>query len=81
MALPTGTYYSDPAATHAVEVLGGGFGSGVYGYYTNEFDAHRVRRFLKGQGAEIARVVDYDPADDTPSIHPLVEAGLKGYAS
>lgn len=76
MALLEGTYCSDPDATHTVDVFGGPFGDGIYGYYTNEFDAHRVRRYVLNNGAQIAEVNPYDPANISPGMHPFIAKSL-----
>lgn len=79
MSLPKSTYCSDPAATHIVNAMGDKIGAGIYGYYTNEFDAHRVCRYLKKNGARVATVEPYDCNDEMPSIHPLIEASWAGH--
>jgi len=79
-ALPESTYCSDPEATHTVDIFGGPFGSGIYGYYTNEMDAHRVRKWVSDNGATIAQVNPYDPhAPVVAGMHKFVELSLDGY--
>lgn len=67
------TYYSDPAATHIVESKGEHCGNGIFGYYTSEFAAHAVKRWIQ-QSGDYARVSPYNR--DTPafegSIHPFI---------
>lgn len=71
--LPRSTFCTDPRATHTVDTADPDFGYGIYGYYTNEFDAHRVKRWLKQQNCAVAVVVAYDPkAEVTPGIHPFI---------
>lgn len=74
------THCSDPAATHIVTVAGGDFGYGIFGYYTNIFDAHRVQRALIKAGASISGVEAYNPeSPNNAGIHPLIEAHFNGY--
>jgi hypothetical protein len=78
--LPKSTYCSDPEATHTVDVLGGPFGGGIYGYYTNEIDAHRVRKWVTDNGATVAQVNPYNPnAPVVAGMHKFVELSLNGY--
>lgn len=67
------TYYSDPAATHIVESKGEFCGNGIYGYYTSEFAAHAVKRWIRRQGG-YARVSTYNK--DEPvfegGVHPFI---------
>lgn len=43
------TCISDSKATHRVDSVSE-FSSGIYGFYLNEFDAHRVAKFLRENG-------------------------------
>ena len=56
------TYVSDPAVTHYVESIGDD-SAGIQGWYTSEFDAHRVARFLKQRGHTNVAVVPYNHAN------------------
>jgi hypothetical protein len=79
--LPRGTYCSDTNAKYTVSTMGGPHGSGIFGYYSNEFDAHRVKRWLLNNGATTVVVEDYDPeAPLQPGMHAFVELSLKGYS-
>ena len=53
------TYISDPAVKYYVEGIGED-SAGIQGWYTSEFDAHRVARFLKANGYTNVDVVPYD---------------------
>lgn len=67
------TYYSDPAATYIVESKGEQCGNGIFGYYTSEFEAHAVRRWIEKSGG-YARVSPYD-GNIPPfkgNIHPFI---------
>ncbi len=78
MGLNHSTHCSDPLATHTVEVAGGRFGYGIYGYYTNEVSAHRVKREIQSHGG-FATVSSYSAdAPVVSGIHPLIEAHLFG---
>lgn len=73
--MPCGTYFSDPDATHTVECISTVHGCGIYGYYTNEFDAHRVRKSIANTpGTTLAVVKPYNPEGRVSAgIHPYVE--------
>lgn len=73
------TCCSDPLAKFAVDSVSD-ISVGVYGFYHNEFDAHRVAKFLKQNGHTHVSVYPYDPtAPETGGIHPLIEMHMKGY--
>lgn len=73
----TGTYCSDPAASHTVsgvQVTPTMRSAGILGYYTNEFDANRAARYFRNNGGFNITVESYDPHNQTPGgIHPLIE--------
>jgi hypothetical protein len=50
------TCVSDTQATHRVDSISN-ICAGVYGYYTNEFDAYRVAKFLRDNGHTQVRVL------------------------
>ena len=65
------TYCSNPAATHVVEGAGPD-GGGVFGYFTDEFSAHRVAKFYRARG-NIANVEKYDPLTPVaPGVNKFV---------
>jgi hypothetical protein len=73
------TYYSDPEAKFTVSSLGAD-SCGIQGYFTSEFDAHRVARHYRLRGHSNVSVDPYDPkAPAGPGIHPLFKAGMSGY--
>jgi hypothetical protein len=73
------TYYSDPAACFTVSSIGPLTG-GIDGYFTNEFDAHRVARYLKGKGHQNVSVAPYDPNDNKRvGSDSLAKAFIQGY--
>lgn len=79
MDIPQSTYCSDPAACFTVEGMSE-TSAGIFGYYCNEFAAHKVAFYIKKQGFTNVAVRPYDPkAPVTPGIHPLVEAKTRGY--
>ena len=75
MAAPVeSTYCSDPEARFTVSSLGP-HSSGIDGYFTNEFDAHRVAAYYTKQGHRHVSAEGYDPtAEVVPSVHHLVSA-------
>lgn len=75
---PSSTYCSDPNACFTVESMHETC-SGIWGYYTNEFDAAAVAKYLKQNNHTHVSVKAYDPKNPPTGIHPLVEAKLKGY--
>lgn len=76
MPLPQSTFNSDPAITHYVEVVGGGFGAGVFGYYTSKHDADLVAQFLKEKGAQ-SSIIDHNPSHANPSFYEVAQGALK----
>jgi hypothetical protein len=74
------TYCSDPDATHTVSTADPHFGYGIFGYYTCEMDAFRVRKYLLKNHCRLVRVEDYNPSAEVEGgINPLVDAHINGY--
>jgi hypothetical protein len=74
------TYCSDPAASFTVSSIGSDC-AGIQGYYTSEFDAHRVAAYFREAGHSQVSVVPYNPGQRQPNgIHPLAGAFMAGYA-
>jgi hypothetical protein len=72
------TYCSDPEAKFTVSSLGPDTG-GIDGYYTNEFDAHRVATYYRARGHRNVAVEEYDPkAEVKPGMHHLFAASVIG---
>lgn len=78
--LPAGTYCSDPEATHTVSGLSDKFGNGIFGYYTNEFTAHRAAKWYRNNGVTVVEVEEYDPtAQVVPGMNKFVKLSMDGY--
>ena len=66
------TYCSNPLATHTVSSIGKR-SAGIDGYYTNEFDAQRVAKYLRNRGHTSVSVAKYNPAAAMAGMYPLVK--------
>jgi hypothetical protein len=77
--LPASTYCNDPLARFVVSSHGPD-SFGIQGYFTSDWDAHRVAAHLKKAGHTHVSVDPYDAETGRkPGIHSLVDAGVKGY--
>ena len=70
------TYYSDPNARFTVSSHSEEYGTGIQGYYTNEFAAHAVAKFCRERGDSHVSVEPYSRDKRMADIHPLIVGKL-----
>lgn len=73
------TYCGDPEARFTVSSMSDRDGSGIQGYYTNEWAAHRIAKWCKSRGHTNVKVEAYNASQGfnwPTNVHPLIQMTL-----